>query len=112
EHTPDAEYYLLIDADLARTASAADLLLDPVLAGEAEMTVGSLPPAGGKAGFGTIKKMSAKGIKRACGLAVRAPLSGQRAVRAEFVRGLTAAERFGLEVAMTIDVVRAGGRVL
>jgi hypothetical protein len=111
-HTPDADVYLLIDADLARTAAAADLLLGPVLAGDADLTVGVLPSAGGKGGFGTIRTLSAAGIRRACGLEVRAPLSGQRAIRAERLRGLADAERFGLEVAMTIDVVRAGGRVV
>lgn len=109
---PEADVFLLIDADLARTASAADLLLDPVLAGDADLVVGVLPSAEGRAGFGTIKSLAAKGVQRACGMTPRAPLSGQRAVRAHLLRGLTSAERFGLEVAMTVDVVRAGGRVV
>ncbi len=110
--TPEADIYLLIDADLAATAAAADVLLGPVLRDEADLVVGVLPSAGGKGGFGLVRDMSARGIERACGLKVRAPLSGQRAVRAELVRGLDSAERFGLEVAMTIDVVRRGGRVV
>ncbi|MCB0969776.1 MAG: glycosyltransferase, partial [Ilumatobacter sp.] len=60
-HTPDADVYLLIDADLARTAAAADLLLDPVLSDEADLTVGVLPSAGGKGGFGLIRRLSAAG---------------------------------------------------
>lgn len=107
----DATVFLLIDADLARTAAAADALLGPVLDDEVDMTVGLLPSAEGKAGFGTVKKLSSEGVRRACGLETQAPLSGQRAIRASLLRGLTDAERFGLEVAMTIDVVRAGGRV-
>lgn len=110
--TPEADIYLLIDADLARTASAADALLAPVIEDRAELTIGVLPPAGGKAGFGTIKRLSAKGVQRGCGFLGSAPLSGQRAVRAHLLRGLPSAERFGLEVAMTIDVVRSGGRVV
>jgi putative peptidoglycan lipid II flippase len=112
DHAGDATVILLIDADLARTAAAADALLDPVLDGRADLTVGVLPSAGNKAGFGTIRKLSAAGIRRACGLEVAAPLSGQRAIRADLLRGLRDGERFGLEVAMTIDVARAGGRVL
>lgn len=112
DHTPDADVYLLIDADLARTAAAADALLDPVLTGTSDLTIGVLPPAGKRGGFGTIRRLSATGIHRATGLHVEAPLSGQRAVRADFLRRLGPAERFGLEVAMTIDVVRGGGRVL
>lgn len=111
--THEATVYLLIDADLASTAASADVLLAPVLAGEADMTVGVLPPADGRGGFGLIKKLSSRGIERACGYSTQAPLSGQRAVRAEYLRdGLASSARFGLEVAMTIDVVRAGGRVV
>jgi hypothetical protein len=112
EATPEADVYLLIDADLARTAGAADLLLDPVLAGRADLVIGALPAAGGRGGFGLVRDLAARGIAKACGLQVRAPLSGQRAVRAHLLRDLESADRFGLEVAMTIDAVRAGARVL
>jgi len=111
--TPDATIYVLIDADLARTAGAAEALIDPVLRGDADLTVGVLPPAAGRGGFGAVKNLAARGVRLACGTSMRAPLSGQRAVRAELLRGgLPSSARFGLEVAMTIDVVRAGGRVL
>jgi hypothetical protein len=109
---PETEVFLLIDADLAGTAAVADALLAPVLDDRADLAIGVLPAAGSKAGFGTVRTMAARGIRRACGLEVRAPLSGQRAVRAELVRDLRDAERFGLEVAMTIDVARAGARVV
>lgn len=109
---PDATTYLLIDADVGATASAARDLLLPVLAGEADMTIGVLPPAGAKGGFGTIRRLSAAGIRRASGFTAEAPLSGQRAVRGELLRSLALAPRFGLETAMTIDAVRAGARVV
>jgi hypothetical protein len=112
EATPEADVYLLIDADLAETAAAAHLLLDPVLADEADLTVGVFPPAAGRGGAGRVKAMAASAIRRATGLEVREPLSGQRAVRRELLAGLPAADRFGLEVAMTIDAVRAGARLL
>lgn len=111
-HSPDADVYLLIDADLAGTAGAAEALLGPVLSGDADLTVGVLPPAGGRGGFGLVRDLAAAGIRRATGRRVRAPLSGQRAVRAELLRSIEAAPRFGLEVGMTIDAVRAGARVL
>lgn len=108
---PEADVFLLIDADVARTAGAADVLLDPVLNGQADLVVGVLPAAGSRGGFGTVKRMAATGIHRACGRSFTAPLSGQRAVRAGYLRNLRSAERFGLEVAMTIDAARAGARV-
>jgi len=110
--SPEADVYLLIDADLAATAGVADQLLGPVLADEVDMTIAVLPSAGGKGGFGKIRDLAARGIKRACGREVRAPLSGQRAVRADLLRDLPSADRFGLEVALTIDAVRAGARVV
>jgi hypothetical protein len=110
--TPDADVYLMIDADLAATAAAADVLLQPVLDGDADMTIGVLPAAGSRGGFGKVRDLARSGIRRACGFDARAPLSGQRAVRADLVRSLGSAERFGLEVALTIDAVRSGARVV
>lgn len=109
---PEADVYLLIDADVAGTAAVADALLAPVLDGRADMTVGVLPAAGARGGFGKVRGMAAAGIRRACGFEARAPLSGQRAVRGEVLRSLLPlADRFGLEVGLTIDAVRAGARV-
>ena len=108
----DADVFLLIDADLGDTAALADALLAPVLADEADMSIAVLPSAGGKGGFGSVKRLAAMGIDRATRFRARAPLSGQRAVKAEVLRGVDMAERFGLETAMTIDAVRSGARVV
>ena len=111
---PHARAYLLIDADVGATAVEAAPLLDPVLDGRADMTVGVLPSAGKKGGFGGVKRLAALGIRLGTRprRRVTAPLSGQRAVRGDLLRSLTLAPRFGLETALTIDAVRAGGRVL
>ena len=42
----DADIVLLLDADLGATAAGAEPLLGPVVAGEADMTIGVLPGAG------------------------------------------------------------------
>lgn len=109
---PDADVVLLLDADLGDTAIAAAPLLGPVMAGTADMTIGVLPGPGGRGGFGSVRRLAAFGVRRGCGLAVRAPLSGQRAVRRELLDHLGPVERFGLEVALTVDLVRAGARVV
>ena len=111
--TPHAGVYLLIDADLGSTAARAGDLLGPVLAGDADMTIAVLPSAGRRGGFGGVRRLAAAGIARGTGgrLVPRAPLSGQRAVRAELLRSLDLASRFGLETALSIDAVRAGARV-
>ena len=111
--TPETDVYLLVDADTGATASGAAELLGPVLAGEADMTVGVLPSAGGRGGFGTVRRLAAAGIRRGTGgFVATAPLSGQRAVRGPLLRSLALAPRFGLEVGLTVDAVRAGARVV
>ena len=114
EATPEAEVYLLVDADVGASAAGAATLLPAVLDGRADLVVGVLPAAGRRGGLGTVRWLAASGIRRATGgrLDPVAPLSGQRAVRAELLRGLELAEGFGLEAAMTVDAVRAGARVV
>lgn len=110
---PDADVYLLVDADVGGTGTAAAGLLGPVLSGEADMVVAVLPPAGTKGGLGRVRKFAARGIRHACGFEAAAPLSGQRAVRGTTLRSvLPLADRFGMETALTIDVRRGGGRVV
>ena len=108
----ETDVYLLVDADVGVTAVAAGALLEPVLAGRADLVIGVLPGAGGKGGFGLVKRLARAGIRRACGLTAQAPLSGQRAVRGDLLRGADLAPRFGLEVGFTIDAVRTGARVV
>ena len=108
---PEASTYLLVDADTASTAAATRPLLAAVEAG-ADLAIGLLPAAGGRGGFGTVRRVARWGIRRACGFDAAAPLSGQRAVRGELLRSLEAADRFGLEVGMTIDACRSGAVVV
>ena len=111
--TPETDVYLLVDADTGATASGAAELLGPVLAGEADMTVGVLPSAGGRGGFGTVRRLATAGIRRgAGGFVATAPISGQRAVRGPLLRSLELAPRFGLEIGLTVDAIRAGARVV
>jgi glycosyltransferase involved in cell wall biosynthesis len=109
--TPEAGVYLLVDADIGASAAAAGDLLEPVLAGDADMVIGVLPGAGRGGGFGVVRRLAGAGIARATGWHPRAPLSGQRAVRASLLRRMELAPRFGLETALTIDALRAGARV-
>ncbi len=113
EASPDADTFLLIDADLAETASAAGVLLEPIADGRADLVIGlPVEAAGARAGFGKVRTLAASGIRRACGFETATPLSGQRAVRGDLLRSLPIADRFGVETAMTIDAVRAGARVV
>ncbi|HEV3353614.1 MAG TPA: glycosyltransferase family 2 protein, partial [Acidimicrobiales bacterium] len=112
EVTPEADVYLLVDGDVGGSAAAARALLQPVLDDEADMTVGVLPAAGKRGGFGFVRDLSAAGAARATGWRPTTPLSGQRALRAEVLRAIDLAPGFGLETALNIDAERAGARVV
>jgi hypothetical protein len=111
--SPEPAALLLADADLAETAARLDRLLDPVLAGEADLAIADLPAQHGAGGFGVAIGLARRGIARATGRRMAEPLSGQRAVRWEALPALLPfAPGFGIEVAMTIDALRAGLRVI
>jgi hypothetical protein len=109
----DADIVLLLDADLGQTAGQAELLLAPLLAGEADMTIAGFPPAQSKAGFGLVKGLARWGIRTlGGGFDAQAPLSGQRALTREClatVRPFSAG--YGAEVGMTVRALRAGFRL-
>jgi glucosyl-3-phosphoglycerate synthase len=101
---------LFLDADLGDTAALAAALVEPVQSGDADLTIAVPPPAGpGAGGFGLVKGLARRGIHTATGLSQRAPLSGQRCLNASaLAAALPLASGWGVEVAMTIDVVTAG----
>ena len=105
-----ADVIVFADADLGHTAVGMQEVLAPVLAGDADLAIATLPAQGG--GFGIVKRMSRRLIRTAGGPTMAEPLSGQRAISASAlasVRPLAAG--FGVEVAMTIDAARCGLRI-
>jgi glycosyltransferase involved in cell wall biosynthesis len=105
---------LFVDADLNGTAAETAILTGPVLAGEADMTVAVLPPqptAGG--GHGLVVRLSRAGIRQATGFSATQPLSGMRCLtRQAFDAARPLARGWGVETALTIDLLLAGYRVL
>ena len=114
-----ADVFLLLDADLGASAGEAVKLLPPLAWGEADMTVGMLPPdpefaaTGQSGGRGLVVRLARWGIQRSTGQTFTQPLSGQRAVRREVLEALggTFAPGFGVEVDLTVRAIRAGFRV-
>ncbi|TXK83482.1 glycosyltransferase family 2 protein [Paenibacillus sp. N3.4] len=107
------EVLLFLDADLQTTAGHALLLIQPLLRHEADMAIAKLLPSGTRAGFGLVKGLARRGIHRLSGYQTAAPLSGQRAVRADRLQELGRLPRgFGVEVALTIDAARRGLRIV
>jgi glycosyltransferase involved in cell wall biosynthesis len=104
---------LFLDADLGETAKEAAHLLPPILNGEADMTIAVLPRPTQRGGMGLVLRAAHDGIKQATGRSFGAPLSGQRALTRELTNRIGCIEeKFGVEVALTIDALRCGARVL
>lgn len=108
---PEQPVFLLCDADLGPSARELPRLVEAVERGECDLAVAVFRQRRG-GGFGIALGFARWAIRRRCGADTRAPISGQRALRAETLRAaLPFAAGFGLEVGMTIDAVRAGFRL-
>jgi glycosyltransferase involved in cell wall biosynthesis len=102
---------LLCDGDLGESAARLAPLVQAVRDGDADLTVAVFSRRVG-GGFGFALAFAHWAIRRCCGFVAKAPLSGQRAMRANQLRELLPfAGGYGMEVGMTIDAVRAGARV-
>lgn len=105
-------HLLFLDADLAETAAEAAPLAEPVRAGDADMTIAVFTTTVKLGGHGFVVRLSRDGIRRATGWEATAPLNGQRCLtRAAFDAALPLAAGFGVETALTIDLLRQGFRV-
>jgi glycosyltransferase involved in cell wall biosynthesis len=108
-----ADIYLFADADLGQSAGNLQPVLDEVLEGRTDLAIAKLPEQGSGGGFGIVKRRSAREIERRTGWKPEAPLSGQRAITAKALSACRPIEAgFGMETAMTIDVLGAGFRVM
>ncbi|WP_336212518.1 glycosyltransferase family 2 protein [Nonomuraea sp. LPB2021202275-12-8] len=105
-------HLLFLDADLGDTAQAAAPLVDPVRAGEADMTIAVFSTRVKLGGHGMVVRVSRDGIRRATGFQAAQPLNGQRCLtRDAFEAARPLAHGFGVETALTIDLLRKGYRI-
>jgi glycosyltransferase involved in cell wall biosynthesis len=105
-------HLLFLDADLGGTAAAAGALIEPVLAGTTDMTIAVFATTVKLAGHGLVVGLSGSGIRRATGWRPAQPLNGQRCLtRAAFEAARPLARGWGVETAMSIDLLRKGLRV-
>jgi glycosyltransferase involved in cell wall biosynthesis len=109
---PDPRHLLFLDGDLGGTAGDAGPLAGPVRAGDADMTIAVFTDRVKRGGHGLVVGLSGAGIERATGWRPAQPLNGQRCLtRAAFEAARPLAPGFGVETALTIDLLRLGMRV-
>ena len=105
---PDPPVFLLCDGDLGESAGRLIKLVGAVEGGECGLAVASFSRRVG-GGFGVALGFARWAIRRRCGVAPQAPISGQRALSAAaFADVVPFARGFGMEIGITIDAVRAG----
>ena len=112
EHRDAPRHLLFLDADLADTAAMAGPLMEPVVAGNADMTIAVFAATVKLGGHGLVVGLSGAGIRRATGWQPAQPLNGQRCLtRAAFEAARPLAPGWGAETGLTIDLLRKGLRV-
>ena len=105
-------HLLFLDADLAESAAQAGPLTDPVVAGDADMTIAVFITTVKLGGHGLVVGLSGAGIRRAVGWRPVQPLNGQRCLtRVAFEAARPLARGWGAETGLTIDLLRQGFRV-
>lgn len=104
----DGPIFLLCDGDLGDSARELRALVDSVEAGECDLAIAVFRRCVG-GGFGVALRYAARAVERLCGYRPIAPISGQRALSPAAVRAAYPfAAGFGMEIGITVDVVRAG----
>ena len=112
EHRASPRHLLFLDADLADSAAFAAPLAQPVISGEADMTIAAFSSTVKLGGHGVVVGLSRAGTRRAIGWSPAQPLNGQRCLtRAAFEAARPLAAGFGVETALTIDLARQGLRI-
>lgn len=109
---PAPDVVLLCDGDLGGSAAALSFLIEKVSDRSCDLAIAAFARRLG-GGFGLAVGFARWATRRLTGLELRAPISGQRAVRGDALAGLLPfAPRFGMEIGMTVDAARAGLRIV
>ncbi len=100
---------LFLDGDLGDTAVNAAPLIDPVMAGDADLAIALLPRQPGAGGRGIVVGLARRSIQSLTGWTPQQPLSGMRCLTREAFEAATPLARgWGVETGMTIDLLSKG----
>ena len=113
----DADVYVMVDGDDTYPAEAVHALLEPILAGHADMAVGSRTMQGSLSDFRRLNRLANAFYPFVIRLLVHVRLtdvlSGLRAMTREFVEGVPiAAQGFEIEVELTLKAAERHFRIV
>jgi glycosyltransferase involved in cell wall biosynthesis len=101
-----------LDADLGNSSSEVSKLITPILNDEADVVIAKFPPAKKKGGLGFVKGLAKQSVLDMTGKELDSTLSGQRIFKREVLEKFDEIPfGYGVEVGMTIDILKYGYRV-
>lgn len=102
-----------LDADVEESSIEIEKLIKPVIEGDYDVTIAKFPPPKKKGGFGFVKQLAQKGIYFYTKKTISSSLSGQRVfIRKVLEEIILPIGGYGVEVDMTIDILKKGYRIL
>lgn len=105
----DADLIVFLDADVGVTSSEIAKVIKPVLEGQCDVSIARFKPASKKGGMGFVKRLAKDSVYEMTGVELNATISGQRAFRREVISRFDhMPEGYGVEVGMTIDILKWG----
>ncbi|MDD3839179.1 MAG: glycosyltransferase family 2 protein [Clostridia bacterium] len=108
----DSDIIIFLDADIGQSAKEIEKLVYPLINNDADVTIASFPKNKG-GGFGIVKSAARYYVKKYTGKEFNDVLSGQRAFKKEVINDIKMIDTgFGLELGMTIELIKKGYRVL
>ncbi|SDY57075.1 Glycosyl transferase family 2 [Evansella caseinilytica] len=100
----EADWIVMLDADLGKTASEGEKLLVPLASEEIDITIAVLPQ-NAKGGFGFVKRRAQRIVLQHTGVHLTAPLSGQRAFHRSWIPVILANEGVGYGLEMYLNLL-------
>ncbi len=113
----DADYYVMVDGDDTYPAESVGAMFEPILAGRADMTVGSRRMAGTSSQFRPLNRLGNWLFPTFLRLLLRVKLtdilSGFRVMTRDFVQGVPITARdFDIEAELTVKAVERNYRIV
>ncbi|SFE74180.1 glycosyltransferase family 2 protein [Peptostreptococcus sp. D1] len=108
----DADIVVFLDADVGKTSSDVIKIIRPVLADKCDVAIARFRPASKKGGMGFVKRLAKDSVYEITGVELNSTISGQRAFKREVIdRFDSIPDGYGVEVGMTVDILKWGYRV-
>lgn len=109
----DNTIIVFLDGDIGKTAREVTKLIDPLLEGRGDVTIGKISFTPGMGGLGLVKGLSQIAFKSLTGRECLSVLSGQRAFKREVLdKDFLDYKRYGIEFGMTVDLVKKDLNIL